>query len=140
MKKLNLIINCAILFFSITVTAQLDRRNDIRSNSMNTPEADNEKRQEVFEKEKAKYIEKTVAKLKTDLDLDALQEIAIKQIITESGRIEGIILKKEEGDEAKMKAIQSLSETTDTKVTALLNPVQKEKFIILKENLKKKKK
>ena len=139
MKKLNLILYCLILFFSITITAQVDRSMDNRNSSIET-ESQKESRQEAFEKEKGKYIEKTITKLKTDLQLDALQEIAVKQIIIESARIEGIIIKKEDSDEAKIKAITALSETTDTKITALLNPVQKEKFIELKANLKKKKK
>lgn len=138
MKKINLIISCLVLFLSMTVSAQVDRSMD-PNNNRNSDSQNDEERQKVFEKEKAKYIEKTVSKLKTDLELDALQEIAVKQIIVESARIEGIIIKKkDESDASKVKAIEALSVTTDTKITALLNPVQREKFIALKSSLKKK--
>ena len=111
------------------------RHNERASNNYS-----NEKNKEDFEKEKEKNIEKAVFNLKNALQLDELQAIAVKQIITESIRSESIILKKEEKVEDKMKAIQSLSETTDAKIVAMLSNSQKEKFKDLKENLKKKKK
>ncbi len=140
MKRVHLIIITFLLLFSITINAQVNRSNDIRSNGMNSEAQMEEDRLKEFEKQKGKYIDKSVASLKKELELDALQEIAVKQIITESARIEGIILKKEESDESKIKDIEALAGTTDKKITALLNTVQKEKFIELKSNLKKKKK
>ena len=136
MKKINLILGCIILFFSITSNAQ----SSFGRNNETNNEFQKEKRQEEIEKEKVKYIDKTISKLKTDIQLDALQEIAIRQIIVENSRIEGIILKKEESEQDKTKALTALYETTDTKITALLNPNQKLKYIELKENLKKKNK
>ncbi|MES2747035.1 MAG: hypothetical protein V4648_01575 [Bacteroidota bacterium] len=102
-------------------------------------EAEKQKRKEYIEKEKAKNIEQTMTKLKNDLQLDELQFIAIKQIIIESIRTEGIILKKEESNDDKMKAIGALSETTDAKIKALLNKTQLEKFIQLRADMLKKK-
>ena len=140
MKKMYLIVNCLILFFSITATAQFNNgRNDTRNNGTNS-ELENERRKEDYEKEKMKNIEKSIEKLKNDLQLDELQAIAVKKIILGSIKHEGVIIKKEENDEDKMKSLQSLSETTDTKIISFLNPAQKIKFIELKENLKKKKK
>lgn len=138
MKKIHLITILA-LFFSMAVTAQNYGRNDNRQYSAND-KLEMERRKDDFDRRKAENVEKSIEKLKTDLQLDALQEIAVRQIIAESIRQEGVIMKKEENDEDKMKAMQALSESTDTKITALLNPVQKEKFIEIKTNIKKKRK
>ena len=142
MKNLKLILSCFLLISTSVITAQNYGRNNTRNTTtppQNT-EFENERRKEDFEKEKVKSIEKSIEKLKIDLQLDELQAIAVKQIITQSIKNEGIILKKEESDEDKMKAITALSETTDTKIRALLNKSQNEKFTDLKNNVKKKKK
>ena len=143
MKKINSLLCFLILLFSIAATAQNQYGRNDRSERYNTQSTESQKAQQQkdLEKEKGKYIEKTVTRLKTDLELDALQEVAIRQIITESARIEGIIMnKKDESDEDKATAINALSETTDTKITALLNPTQKEKLLAFKSNYNKKKK
>lgn len=136
MKNITTIATLLVLFCSISISAQ----NAYGRHNQSTSKYANEKTKEDLAKEKEKNIEKTVTNLKNALELDELQIIAIKQIITESIRSESIILKKEESDEDKMKAIQALSETTDTKIVALLSISQKEKFKDLKESLKKKKK
>ena len=137
MRTIFLILPLVLSFCSITIYAQNDygRHNERTSNKYN-----NEKSKEDLAKEKEKNIEKTVSNLKNALQLDELQVIAVQQIITESLRNESIILKKEENEEDKMKAIKYLSETTDSKIVSLLSSSQKEKFNDLKENLKKKKK
>ena len=136
MKKINLFLTCVFLLLSIPNFAQ---NSNIRSNeAMDEINRKNEK--EEYEKIKNNSIEKTVAGLKKDLELDALQEIAIKQLLNENLIKQGIIIKKEENQEEKIKALKSLSETTDKKIMALLNKVQKEKYIELKETKKKKKK
>jgi len=138
MKNFTKITTLVFLLCSIFISAQNNSR---RANQgQGTSDYAMEKRKEDFEKEKEKNIEKTVLNLKTILDLDELQFIAIKQIITESIRNESIILKKEESDEEKMKAIKALSETNDKKIIALLNASQKEKFDNFRDNLKRKKK
>lgn len=138
MRNTKQLFTISLLLFSLVMTAQnygLNNRNN------NTPsELETERYKEDFEKQKAKNIEKSLEKLKNDLQLDALQEVAIKQVILESIKKEGIIIKKEEDEEAKMKALQALAESTDSKITAFLNAEQKVKFIELKDNLKKKKK
>ncbi len=138
MRKIKLILSCILLFSSLAASAQLNRRNNTMTNDSET-EAEKQKRKEYIEKEKAKNIEQTMTKLKNDLQLDELQFIAIKQIIIESIRTEGIILKKEESNDDKMKAIGALSETTDAKIKALLNKTQLEKFIQLRADMLKKK-
>lgn len=123
-----------ILFFSLTIYSQNQNR---RQNDRNTNNKEISK--EDREKIKEKSIENSITKLKIDLDLDELQAIAVKQIITESIRTENIIMKKEENEEDKMKSLQILTENTDSKINSILDKNQKEKFIVIKENLKKRK-
>ena len=123
-----------IIFFSLTIYSQNQNR---RQNDRNTNNKEISK--EDLEKIKEKSIENSITKLKIDLDLDELQAIAVKQIITESIRTENIIMKKEENEEDKMKSLQILTENTDSKINSILNKNQKEKFIVIKENLKKRK-
>ena len=136
MKNTTTIVTILILFCSITISAQnqYGRQNERNSNSTNS-----ERSKEDLEKLKEKNIENSISKLKIDLELDELQAIAIKQIINESIRNESIIMKKEANEEDKMKSIQALTENTDSKINAILNKSQKEKFVVIKENLKKKK-
>jgi hypothetical protein len=64
-------------------------------------------------------VEVTVGKImenfKSQLNLDALQEIAISNVLTDSMRSQGILLKAETGQEQKAKEIAALSETMDKK-------------------------
>ncbi|MGA9637506.1 hypothetical protein [Flavobacterium sp.] len=87
------------------------------------------------EKPKEIPVEETVAeimkKMKPELKLDALQEIAISNVMKETIRDQGIIIKDEKvGQEQKSKEIQALSETTTRKINEYLNPDQK---VIYKE-------
>jgi len=134
MKIITKIITLMILFFSLTIYSQNQNR---RQNDRNTNNKEISK--EDREKIKEKSIENSITKLKIDLDLDELQAIAVKQIITESIRTENIIMKKEENEEDKMKSLQILTENTDSKINSILDKNQKEKFIVIKENLKKRK-
>jgi hypothetical protein len=83
---------------------------------------------------------KIMEKLKTEINLDELQVIAISNILTESIRSQGIIIKQESSQADKIKDIKALSEITDSKVMVLLNKDQKEKYIALTEELKNPKK
>ena len=136
MKNITTLVTIIILFYSITISAQnqYGRHNERNSNSTNS-----ERSKEDLEKLKVKNIENSISKLKIDLELNELQAIAIKQIINESIRNENIIMKKEDNEEDKMKSIQVLTENTDSKINSILNKTQKEKFVIIKENIKKKK-
>lgn len=83
---------------------------------------------------------KIMEKLKTELTLDALQEIAISNVLKESIKAQGILIKGEGSQDDKTKEFQALSETTDRKIKEFLNKEQKEKYLILAEEAKNPKK
>ena len=69
-----------------------------------------------------------------------LPKIAIANILTESIKQQGVILKQDTNQSDQMKDIQILSENTERKVVELLNDDQKEKYKIFKEESKNPKK
>ncbi len=88
---------------------------------------------------------KVLEKLKPELNLDALQEVAIKNVLIENIKSQSAIIKSEsisQGD--KSKEIQALNEVTDRRIKEYLNEEQKETYKSLKEkgqtNKKSKKK
>jgi hypothetical protein len=82
----------------------------------------------------AETVAKIMERLKPALNLDALQEIAISNVITESMKSQGILLKDENANqEQKIEDMKALSETTDRKIKEFLNEDQKEKFKLLNE-------
>ncbi len=89
-------------------------------------------------------VEVTVGKIieciKPELTLDELQVIAISNILTESIKTQGMLIKAEVSQDDKIKNIKALSETTDRKIMELLNKDQKEKYIALNEEAKNPKK
>lgn len=104
---------------------------------------DQERYQEEMEKARKENLEKLMERLKEDLNLNALQVIAIEQIYNESSKKQGIILKKEISDDDKVSALKSLGESTEKKVLDLLDAQQKEKYELIKaeaNNPKKNKK
>lgn len=112
-------------------------RNVGRSYSNNKPSA------EEIEKDKAKRLDKFMDKLKTDLTLDELQFIAIKNEIAANNKAIDIVIKKGNSDEEKTEEIRALMEKSDKTVNSYLNAAQKEKYKLLKADLeapKKKKK
>lgn len=77
---------------------------------------------------------KIMEKLKPELNLDQLQEIAIANVYTEILRSQGIIMKDEKmSQEDKSKEIKALFEVNERKINEYLNEEQKEKFKALKE-------
>lgn len=140
MKNVKIMI-VALCLFSLNALAQNGYN---RNNSMSTPTENREPTKEEIEKAREEGLDKLMNRLTTDLSLDALQVIAIRQIYSESIKKQGIILKKEDSNENKSAALKSLSESTETRVLALLNPQQKEKFELIKteaaNNAKDKKK
>ena len=95
------------------------------------------------EKPKEIPIEVTVAKIMEKitpvLKLDELQAIAVSNVLTESIRSQGILLKQDTSQDDKIKDIQALSETTDRKINEFLNDDQKAKYIAFKEDSKNQK-
>jgi hypothetical protein len=85
-------------------------------------------------------VSKIMEKLKPELNLDALQEIAVANAYKESIKKQGILLKSEDSQENKIKEFQALSETLDRKVNEFLNEDQKVKYKALKEDNKNPKK
>ncbi len=96
------------------------------------------------EKPKEVPVEETVAllieQMKPALNLDELQTIAISNVLKESIRTQGVLLKQDFSNEDQMKNFQALSETTDRKINQFLSPEQKEKYIAFKEDRKNQKK
>ena len=80
---------------------------------------------------------KVMERLKPELVLDELQAIAISNILTESIKSQGMLIKAEVSHEDKVNNIKALSETTDKKIMEFLNKEQKEKFILMNEEVKK---
>ena len=83
---------------------------------------------------------KIVEQMKPDLNLDELQIIAISNVLAESIRTQGILLKQNFSNEDQIKNFQALSETTDRKINQFLSPEQREKYLVFKEDRKKQKK
>lgn len=96
------------------------------------------------EKPKEIPVEVTVGKImvdmKTAVNLDELQVIAISNVLTESMREQGVLLKQNYSQEDQQKNFKALSETTDRKINQFLNPDQKDKYLVFKEGINKPKK
>jgi len=131
MKKISLLFTC-ILFCSLSTFGQnnnpfgnsrMDRMPNNSMPSKISPEA--------IEKNKTQRIDKVMTNLKTDLKLDDLQMIAIRnEIVTNSKNVD-IIMKKEISDDDKSKEINSMLERTEVKINSYLNKEQKEKYKVL---------
>ena len=140
MKNIKLAIICILLLSSFTTFAQVSYSRPDQVKSQAEIQGEQKVRQKEYEKQKSKMVEESISSLKDELQLDELQFIAIRQIILESVKTEGIILKKEGNDEDKIEALKALSETTDIKVKGLLTPSQIEKFNEYRNNPNTKKK
>ena len=89
-----------------------------------------------IEKERAENLNKTVEKLKTDLQLDDLQLFVIrKELETSSASIYKII-KSESTDEEKTTEIEAITERTDRNINGYLNEEQKKKYKLYVEERK----
>jgi hypothetical protein len=96
------------------------------------------------EKPKEIPVEVTAAKLVDDmkpaLNLDELQVIAINNVLIESLREQGVLLKQQYSQEDQIKNFKALAETTDQKINQFLSKEQKEKYIVYKEERQNRKK
>jgi len=110
----------------------------------NNRDMNNGMQQQTPEKPREIPVEVTVAKIieqiKSPLNLDELQVIAISNILSENIRTQGMLIKAEVPQEAKMDNLKALAEVTDRKIMDLLNADQKEKFKVLNEEGKNPKK
>lgn len=80
---------------------------------------------------------KIMEEMKIALKLDELQTIAIANILTESIKEQGVLMKQNYSQEDQEKNFKALSEITDRKINQFLNPDQKEKYLIFKEEIRK---
>lgn len=71
---------------------------------------------------------KIVAYYKKELNLDALQEVVVKNIYVKSLKKEEILMKKEISDEEKKEEYKIISDMTEMEIKQILNKDQKEKF------------
>jgi hypothetical protein len=71
---------------------------------------------------------KIVAFYKKELNLDALQEVVVKNIYIKSLKKEEVLMKKEISDDEKKEEFKVLSEMTEMEIKQILNKEQKEKF------------
>lgn len=83
---------------------------------------------------------KIVEEMKPNLNLDELQVIAITNVVKESLREQGILMKQEYTQEDQIKNFKALAETTDQKINQFLSKEQREKYITYKEETRYKKK
>lgn len=84
---------------------------------------------------------KIVEQMKPEVKLDDLQAIAITNVIADSMREQGILLKNENSSQdQKIEQMTALRESTTKKITAFLNPDQIEKYTNFMANFKEIKK
>ncbi|KAF2332565.1 hypothetical protein [Flavobacterium daemonense] len=82
-----------------------------------------------------------VEQMKPELNLDELQAIAITNVLADSVKEQGVLLKNESSSQSeKMEQIKALRESTNKKITAFLNPDQIEKYNTFMNNFKEVKK
>ncbi|BFM41891.1 hypothetical protein CFS9_05320 [Flavobacterium sp. CFS9] len=84
---------------------------------------------------------KIVEQMKPEVNLDELQVIAISNVLVDSMREQGILLKNESSSQdQKIEQIKALRESTTKKITAFLNPDQVPKYTAFMDNFKEIKK
>lgn len=84
---------------------------------------------------------KIVEQMKPEINLDELQVIAISNVLVDSMREQGILLKNESSSQdQKIEQIKALRESTTKKITAFLNPDQVPKYTAFMDNFKEIKK
>jgi hypothetical protein len=74
------------------------------------------------------------------LGLDELQVIAVSNVLTESIKAQGVLLKQEYSQDEQAENFQALAETMDRKINQFLSKEQKEKYVVFKETQKNMKK
>ena len=84
---------------------------------------------------------KIVEQMKPEVNLDELQAIAIINVLTDSLKEQGILLKNESSNQdQKIEQMKALREETNKKINAFLNPDQKAKYTAFMDNFKEVKK
>ncbi len=105
---------------------------------MGGPQPNTSKPKEIPAEETAAKI---VEQMKPEVKLDDLQAIAITNVIADSMREQGVLLKNENSSQdQKIEQMTALRESTTKKITAFLNPDQIEKYTTFMANFKEIKK
>ena len=105
---------------------------------MQGPQPNTSKPKEIPAEETAARI---VEQMKPEVNLDELQAIAITNVLTDSMKEQGVLLKNESSSQdEKIEQMKALRESTTKKITAFLNPDQIEKYTSFMENFKEIKK
>jgi len=105
---------------------------------MQGPQGNTSKPKEIPAEETAAKI---VEQMKPEVNLDELQAIAITNVLTDSMKEQGVLLKNESSSQdEKIEQMKALRESTTKKITAFLNPDQIEKYTNFMENFKEIKK
>jgi hypothetical protein len=124
MKQL-LVITVMALFFSLDSSAQVDRRignSQYKNNSKN---------------KQHDPIQTSIDFLKKELKLDAFQEAAVKNLLTDNQAERTKILELDASDREKVDKINLSLDKFDKELESLLNPEQIKLFEIIKEKRKK---
>jgi hypothetical protein len=105
---------------------------------MSSPQSSPSKPKEIPAEETAAKI---VEQMKPEVKLDDLQAIAITNVIADSMREQGVLLKNENSSQdQKIEQMTALRESTTKKITSFLNPDQIEKYTTFMANFKEIKK
>lgn len=105
---------------------------------MQGPQQNTSKPKEVPVEETAAQL---VEQMKPEVNLDELQAIAIKNVLADSMREQGVLLKNESSSQdEKIEQIKALRESTNKKITAFLTPDQVVKYTAFMDNFKEIKK
>ena len=137
----------SLFITSISASAQgynrYGQRNNILDSDPRSKYNNEQPTAEEIEKDRATQIDKLMNKLKTELTLDELQFIAIKNEVTSSNKAIDIVIKKGNSEEEKSEEVKAIMEKSEQTISSYLNAVQKEKYKTLKEEaqstIKKKK-
>lgn len=145
MKNFKILISSSLILLSInSISAQFGSNRNGMGRGNSSMDQMNQGMPE--DKPEEIPVEKTIADimdgLKPAVNLDELQVIAISNVLKESIREQGILLKQNFSEEDRNKNFTALSEVTDRKIMAFLNKDQKEKYLLFKEtkNIPKKRK
>jgi len=105
---------------------------------MQGPQSSPSKPKEVPAEETAAKI---VEQMKPEVNLDELQAIAITNVLADSMKEQGVLLKNESSSQnEKIEQMKALRESTNKKITAFLNPDQVTKYTNFMDNFKEIKK
>ena len=121
----------SLFITSISASAQgynrYGQRNNILDSDPRSKYNNEQPTAEEIEKDRATQIDKLMNKLKTELTLDELQFIAIKNEVTSSNKAIDIVIKKGNSEEEKSEEVKAIMEKSEQTISSYLNAVQKEK-------------